>query len=208
MTVAVQGFGNNGSWTAYYLHQAGCRIVAVSDVSGGFGNEEGLDIPAMMEYCKTSDKHLLAGYPDADPISNAELLEGKVDILIPAALENQITKENAARIQAPPIVIEAANAPTTPEGDAILNERGITLVPDILANAGGVTVSYFEWVQNLQSFYWDEDTVNTHLTNIMHNAFDDIWNLAKERDLTLRTAAYTIAIERVVKAMKMKGLFV
>ncbi|HHV07470.1 MAG TPA: Glu/Leu/Phe/Val dehydrogenase [Firmicutes bacterium] len=207
MTVAVQGFGNNGSWTAYYLHQAGCRIVAVSDVSGGFGNEEGLDIPAMMEYCKTSDKHLLAGYPDADPISNAELLEGKVDILIPAALENQITKENAARIQAP-IVIEAANAPTTPEGDAILNERGITLVPDILANAGGVTVSYFEWVQNLQSFYWDEDTVNTHLTNIMHKAFDDIWNLAKERDLTLRTAAYTIAIERVVEAMKMKGLFV
>jgi glutamate dehydrogenase (NAD(P)+) len=207
MRVAVQGFGNNGSYTAYYLHQAGCRIVAVSDVSGGFGNEEGLDIPAMMEYCKTSDRHLLAGYPDASPVSNAELLEADVDVLIPAALENQITKDNAARIKAP-IVVEAANAPVTPEADAILNERGIIVVPDILANAGGVTVSYFEWVQNLQSFYWDEDTVNTHLTNIMHRAFDDIWNLSKERDITLRTAAYTIAIERVVKAMRMKGMFV
>jgi glutamate dehydrogenase (NAD(P)+) len=207
MNVAVQGFGNNGSYTAYYLHQAGCRIVAVSDVSGGFGNKDGLDIPAMMEYCKTSDRHLLAGYPDASPVSNAELLEGDVDVLIPAALENQITKDNAARIKAP-IVVEAANAPVTPEADAILNERGIIVVPDILANAGGVTVSYFEWVQNLQSFYWDEDTVNTNLTNIMHRAFDDIWNLSKERDITLRTAAYTIAIERVVKAMKMKGMFV
>ncbi|HKM38632.1 MAG TPA: Glu/Leu/Phe/Val dehydrogenase [bacterium] len=205
MRIAVQGFGNNGSYTAYYLHQAGCRIVAVSDISGGFGDEDGLDIPAMMEYCKTSDKHLLAGYPDATPVSNKELLEGDVDVLIPAALENQITKDNADQIKAT-IVVEAANAPTTPEGDEILNKRGLTVVPDILANAGGVTVSYFEWVQNLQSFYWDEDTVNTHLTNIMHNAFDDIWNLAKERDLSLRTAAYTIAIERVVKAMTLKGM--
>jgi glutamate dehydrogenase (NAD(P)+) len=205
MRIAVQGFGNNGSYTAYYLHQAGCRIVAVSDISGGFGDEDGLDIPAMMEYCKTSDKHLLAGYPDATPVSNKELLEGDVDVLIPAALENQITKDNADQIKAS-IVVEAANAPTTPEGDEILNKRGLTVVPDILANAGGVTVSYFEWVQNLQSFYWDEDTVNTHLTNIMHNAFDDIWNLAKERDLSLRTAAYTIAIERVVKAMTLKGM--
>ena len=205
MKVAVQGFGNNGSYTAYYLSQAGCRIVAVSDISGGFGDDNGLDIPAMMEYCKTSDKHLLAGYPDASPISNEQLLEGDVDILIPAALENQITADNADRIKAS-IVVEAANAPTTPEGDKILAERNIKVVPDILANAGGVTVSYFEWVQNLQSFYWDEDTVNTHLTNIMHNAFDDIWNLAKERNLSLRTAAYTIAIERVVKAMKLKGM--
>jgi len=205
--IAVQGFGANGGWTAQYLHEAGCKVVAVSDVSGGYFNGDGLDIPAMRKYTETSNRHLLAGYPDAEPISNDELLEADVDYLIPAALENQLTEKNADRIKAP-VVVEAANAPTTVEGDTILNERGIILVPDILCNAGGVTVSYFEWVQNLYSFYWDAQEVDQRLVAIMSQAFDDVWALHKERNINLRTATYTIAVDRVVKAMEAKGAFV
>ncbi|MGI6604665.1 MAG: Glu/Leu/Phe/Val dehydrogenase [Firmicutes bacterium] len=207
MKIAVQGFGNNGSYTALYLAEAGCKIVAVSDVSGGFYKEDGLDIPALFEYVKTSPNHLLAGYPDAKPISNEELLEADVDILIPAALENQITTANANNIKAS-IIVEAANAPVTPDADKILRQRGITVVPDILANAGGVIVSYFEWVQNQQCLYWDIDTVNGKLTGVMHQAFDDIWNLAKEQNIPLRTAAYVIAIQRVVRALEQQGVFI
>ena len=207
LKVAVQGFGANGGWTAHYLHEAGCKVVAVSDVSGGYFNGDGLDIPAMRKYTETSDRHLLAGYSGATPISNDELLEADVDVLIPAALENVITEKNADRIKAP-VVVEAANAPTTTEGDAILNDRGIVLVPDILCNAGGVTVSYFEWVQNLYSFYWDAKEVDERLVSIMSKAFDDVWALSQERNINLRTATYTIAVERVVKAMEMKGTFV
>lgn len=207
MRVAIQGFGNNGSYTALYLAQAGCKIQAVSDISGGLYKESGLDVNDLLQYVQTSENHLLAGYPEATPISNEELLEADVDVLIPAALENQITVANAERIKAP-IIIEAANAPVTPEADVILGKRGITVVPDILANAGGVVVSYFEWVQNQQGYYWDLDTVNTRLTMIMHRAFDDIYTLANEQHLPLRKAAYVIAVQRVARALEQKGVLV
>ncbi|BCV23867.1 Glu/Leu/Phe/Val dehydrogenase [Gelria sp. Kuro-4] len=207
MRAVVQGFGNNGSYTALYLAQAGCKIQAVSDISGGLYKESGLDIHALLEYVQTSDDHLLAGYPDATPMSNEELLKADVDVLIPAALENQITVANAEQIKAP-IIIEAANAPVTPEADAILRKRGTIVVPDILANAGGVVVSYFEWVQNQQGYYWDLDTVNTRLTITMHRAFDDIYLLANEQHIPLRTAAYAIAVQRVARALEQKGVLV
>ncbi|MDK2926818.1 MAG: glutamate dehydrogenase [Bacillota bacterium] len=207
MRAVVQGFGNNGSYTALYLAQAGCKIQAVSDISGGLYKESGLDIHALLEYVQTSHNHLLAGYPDATPMSNEELLEADVDVLIPAALENQITVANAEQIKAP-IIIEAANAPVTPEADAILRKRGTIVVPDILANAGGVVVSYFEWVQNQQGYYWDLDTVNTRLTITMHRAFDDIYLLANEQHIPLRTAAYAIAVQRVARALEQKGVLV
>lgn len=207
MRVAVQGFGNNGSYTCKYLAEAGCRIQAVSDVSGGLYKEDGLDVSALLEYVKTSENHLLAGYPDATPITNEELLESDVDVLIPAALENQVTSANVDRVRAP-IIVEAANAPVTPAADTVLRERGVIVVPDILANAGGVIVSYFEWVQNQQCDYWDIHTVNAKLTAIMHRAFDDIWLLADEQKIPMRTAAYVIAVQRVARALEQKGMFI
>ncbi|HDI11149.1 MAG TPA: Glu/Leu/Phe/Val dehydrogenase [Candidatus Acetothermia bacterium] len=207
-TVAVQGFGNVGSVAALLLHQAGARVVGVSDVSGAFYCEQGLDIPELVEYAQHSPHRLLAGYsaPGVQEIPKEELLTLDVDVLIPAALEGQITEQNAGRIRAR-IVVEGANGPTTPEADVILEERGVTVVPDILANAGGVVVSYFEWVQNLQCFYWDEEETNARLARVMRRAFQEVWDYARHRETSLRIAALMLGIERVVQAIRLRGIF-
>lgn len=206
-TAAVQGMGNVGSITAKLLYQQGMKIIAVSDVSGGIVNPDGLDIPGILEFLGSGLK-LLENYSaeGVTHISNAELLELDATVLIPAALENQINGENAGRIRAK-YVVEAANGPTTLEADEILKERGITLVPDILANAGGVVVSYFEWVQNIQELCWTEERVNEELKNIMDTAFEAVWNIAHEKGETLRIGAYLIAVKRVVDARLGRGIF-
>ena len=206
--IVVQGMGNVGSATADLLYKEGFRIIAVSDVSGGIYNPNGLNIPAIVEYVTAKRGNLLSGYEEEgmERISNAELLTLETDVLIPAAMENQINGENASKINAK-IVVEAANGPTTVEADAILEERGILVVPDILANAGGVVVSYFEWAQNIQSLYWTEEDVNKKLAGIMNTAFDGVWDLAQDKKVTLRTGAYCIAVKRVVDAMNVRGLW-
>lgn len=207
-TVAVQGFGNVGSNAAHFLHQYGCKVVAVSDVSGGLYCEDGLDIPALIKYTATSPRHLIAGYKQdgIKPIDNHGLLTCKVDFLVLAALENQITAEVAKEVQAR-VIIEGANGPTTFDGDKVLNERGIVVTPDILTNAGGVVVSYFEWVQNLQNFYWDLETVNKHLENVMVRAFHEVWSVAEEKKISLRMAAYAVALKRLIATKKLRGNF-
>jgi glutamate dehydrogenase (NAD(P)+) len=206
--VAVQGFGNVGSVTARLLHEAGAKVVAVSDSRGGVYNLQGLDIPTLYA-------HRLAGglLPDNEldrmqhrDVTNAELLELPVDILIPAAIEGQITERNAGRLQAR-MIIEAANGPTTPGADRILAERDIYVVPDILANAGGVIVSYFEWVQDLQSFFWEETEVNQRLQRIITNAYNEVSAVAEERSLRLRDAAMVVALRRVVDAIRIRGIY-
>lgn len=206
-TVAVQGMGNVGSITAKLLHQQGMKVIAVSDVSGGIVNPDGLNIPDILTFLQ-GGKKLLADYSaeGVTHISNADLLKLKTTVLIPAALENQINAQNADQIRAK-YVVEAANGPTTLEADAILQKRGITLVPDILANAGGVVVSYFEWVQNIQELCWTEERVNEELKNIMDTAFEAVWNIAKEKKQTLRIGAYLIAVKRVVDARLGRGIF-
>ncbi|MCI9168298.1 MAG: Glu/Leu/Phe/Val dehydrogenase, partial [Dorea sp.] len=193
-TVAIQGMGNVGSITAKLLHQEGMKVVAVSDVSGGIYKPEGLDIPAILEFLSKDRKNLLKDYNEdgITRISNGELLELDVKVLVPAALENQINDSNADRIRAE-IIIEAANGPITTEADYILEKKGITVVPDILANAGGVVVSYFEWVQNIQSVSWTEESVNAKLKEIMDPAFEAVWSIAHENNTTLRMGAYLIA---------------
>jgi len=206
-TVAVQGFGNVGSVTARLLSEAGARVVAVSDSRGGVYDPEGLDIPGL--YANRRPGGFLPQSPASAPyrpITNAELLELPVDILIPAAIEGQITEGNARRIQAS-MVIEAANGPTTSGGDAILAERDIYVVPDILANAGGVIVSYFEWVQDLQSFFWEESEVNQRLQRIITNAFHEVSAVAESRGVRMREAAYVVALQRVVEAIRLRGIF-
>lgn len=204
-TVAIQGFGNVGSVTAELLHQEGFKVVAVSDVFGGIYNPQGLDIPSLLQYA--SEKGRVDGFPGASQrINNAALLELPVTILVPAALENQLTMENAARVQAK-MVVEAANGPTTPEADDIFHQRGVTLIPDILANAGGVTVSYFEWVQDLQSFFWEEGEINHRLTRIMEQAYAQTEELAKEHQTTLRMGAYCLAVKRVAEATAVRGIY-
>jgi len=203
-TVAVQGFGNVGSVSAYLIQDLGCKIVAVSDVSGGIYNPQGLDPRAVLAY--VAQKKFVSGYPEAKPVSNMELLELPVDILVPAALENQITARNADRVKAK-VIVEGANGPTTPEADVILNKRGAILVPDILANAGGVVVSYFEWVQDLQSFFWDEEEINRNLERIMINAFKDVMKTSETRKVNLRTAALVLAIQRVAEAIQVRGIY-
>ncbi|WP_457653244.1 Glu/Leu/Phe/Val family dehydrogenase [Rhodocaloribacter sp.] len=204
-TVAVQGFGNVGSIGAQLLAEQGCKIVAVSDVTGGYYNPNGLDVQAMMDYAAQNNR-LLEGYPDADPISNDELLTLDVDVLVPAAKEDQITKSNAPDIRAK-IVAEGANGPTTPAADAILKENGALVIPDILANAGGVTVSYFEWVQNRQGYYWSIDRVNRRLDRMMRAAFDNVYNAAAQYDVTLRIGAYVLAIDKVASALRIRGIY-
>jgi len=201
--VAIQGFGNVGSFTAEFLALADCKVVAVSDVSGGYYNAGGLDIKGMLHYVK--EKKSLAGYTEAEKISNAELLTLDVDLLIPAALGGVLTKENAAQVKAP-IIIEAANGPTEPEADEIFHERGIQVLPDILANAGGVTVSYFEWVQNRQLFRWPLARVRQELDRALNEAFEQIWEISKSRQVTFRTAAYLLGIERVGRATILGGI--
>ena len=204
-TVAVQGFGNVGSIGAQLLAEQGCKIVAVSDVTGGYYNENGLDVRAMMDYAAQNNR-LLEGYPDAEPISNDELLTLDVDVLVPAAKEDQITKSNAPDIRAK-IVAEGANGPTTPAADAILKENGALVIPDILANAGGVTVSYFEWVQNRQGYYWSIDRVNRRLDRMMRAAFDNVYDAAARYDVTLRIGAYVLAIDKVASALRIRGIY-
>lgn len=208
ITIAIQGFGNVGGIAAHLLHNMGCKIVGVSDASTAYVNSKGLNIPEMRAYALRQTRHELRGYesPNHEHISNAELLTLECDVLIPSALENQITKDNAPHIKAQ-VVIEGANGPTTPEADAILAERGITVIPDILANAGGVTVSYFEWVQGLQSFFWDEADVNAKLEKIMVNAFNEVSALTRERNITMRLAAYLIAVKRVADATAIRGIY-
>jgi glutamate dehydrogenase (NAD(P)+) len=208
ITVAVQGFGNVGSVAALLLHEAGAKVVGVADISGGLYNPNGLNIPELIEYVARSPKRLIAGYtaPGVSPIPADEVLTLDVDVLIPAALEGQITERNAKRIKAK-VIVEGANGPTTPEADVILEERGCIVVPDILANAGGVVVSYFEWVQNLQYFYWDEAETNARLAQIMRRAFQDVWTMAQEKKVSLRIAAQMLALSRVAEAIRLRGIF-
>jgi len=203
LTVAVQGFGNVGSMVAILLSQRGYQVVAVSDSSGGVYDGTGLNIKALVEL---KQKGAPLSQASGDHISNQELLELPVDILIPAALEGQITSQNASRVQAR-LIIEGANGPTTPEADCILKENGVTVVPDILANAGGLVVSYFEWVQDLQSFFWDEEEVNERLSHIMRRAFREITSLAERGRMTLREAAMVLAVSRVAEAVRLRGLY-
>ena len=204
-TYAIQGFGNVGYHTGYYAHQSGAKVVAVSTVDVAIYNENGLDMEALFK--EFQEKGFItneAGY--GKEISNAELLALDVDVLAPCALENQLTSENAGKVRAK-IVVEGANGPTTPEADAILRQNGVLVVPDILANCGGVVVSYFEWVQNLQGYYWEFDEVQEKETVVLRRAFRDIWNLAQEYDVDLRTASYMMSIRRVEKTMKLRGWY-
>jgi glutamate dehydrogenase (NAD(P)+) len=201
--VALQGFGNVGSHAAKYLHESEYKVVAVGDHTGAFFRAEGLDIPGMLSYA-LGNKGVLQGYTQAERITNEQLLELDVDMLIPAALGNVITKSNAEAIRAP-IVIEAANAPIDPEGDEILERRGIKVLPDILANAGGVTVSYFEWAQNLQYYRWGLNRVRQELEAALIRAFENVWREHNESKCSLRTAAYMIAIRRVRAATELAG---
>jgi len=202
--VAVQGFGNAGSVTALLMHDAGAKIVGVSDSKGGIYNPKGMDPHSILDHkAKTGS---VIGYENADAVSNAELLELECDLLVPAALESQITEENARRVKAK-IVAEAANGPTTPAADKILYDRGIFCVPDILANAGGVTVSYFEWVQDLQAFFWSEADINERLRGIMVSSFDAVFRTAEKHRVDMRTAALILAVGRVASAMKIRGLW-
>ena len=208
--VAVQGFGNVGSYAAnIFTEEYGSKIVAVSDVSGGLYNPNGLDLTPITEYVRQNRNNLLEDYScdsHTDRISNAELLTLDVDVLIPAAIEDQITVENADQIGAR-IITEGANSPTTYEADAILQERGIVVVPDILANAGGVICSYFEWVQDLQALFWEIDDVRKQLNKIMQKAFEEVWTFASEEDVDLRSSAYMLAVQRVADAFQKRGLF-
>jgi glutamate dehydrogenase (NAD(P)+) len=202
--VAVQGFGNVGSVAAYLMHDQGCKVVAVSDVRGGIYNPDGLDPRSVLDYVKETGG--VEGYPGSQAVSNTELLELPCDFLVPAAIEGQITRENAARIKAK-IIVEGANGPTTPDADEILQERGVFVVPDILANAGGVIVSYFEWVQDLASYFWSEDEINERLERIMEQGFKGVAALAKEQEIDLRTSALLFAVRRVADALMTRGIY-
>lgn len=204
-TVAVQGFGNVGSVAADLLTQQGCKVVAVSDVSGGYYNENGLNIHAMLAY-SAANGNSLEGYADASPISNQELLSLDVDVLAPCAKEDQITSANADSIRAK-IIVEGANGPTSPGADKILAEKGTLVIPDILANAGGVTVSYFEWVQDRQGYFWTKDRVERRLDRMMSKAFDGVYDKAGKHDTTLRIGAYVLAIKKVADALKLRGIY-
>ncbi len=202
--IAIQGFGNVGGNAARMLHKDGLPIVAVSDMYGGLYHPRGLDIAAVQAHVQRTGS--VVGYPEAEPISNADLLELPCEVLIPAALGNQITSENAHRIQAR-ILAEAANGPTTPEADVILQEQGTFVIPDILGNAGGVIVSYFEWVQGLQEYFWSEQEVNLNLERIIVKAFHDVMRVVTEQQHYARTAAYLLAVRRVADAAETRGVY-
>ncbi|AUX78341.1 glutamate dehydrogenase protein (plasmid) [Sinorhizobium fredii] len=203
-TAVVQGFGNVGSFAARFLAEAGVKIIAVSDVSTGLYNPGGLTVGALLEY--VAKNRVLAGFPNAEPISNAELLELECDVLVLAALQNQVTAENAERIKCR-LLAEGANGPTTLEADEILNERGVQIIPDILGNAGGVTVSYFEWVQGLQNLTWTLEEINHRLKAILLDGFGRTRRRAEDDQLDLRTAALIEGIARVTEAKLLRGLF-
>jgi glutamate dehydrogenase (NAD(P)+) len=202
--VVVQGFGNVGSVTAGLMAQQGMQLIAVSDHTGGFYRKSGLDIPGMQAHAAAHRS--LAGYTEADRITNEELLELDCEVLVPAALENVITEANADRVRAQ-VLCEGANGPTTAAADQILDAKGIYVIPDILANAGGVTVSYFEWVQDRGGYFWDEDTVNQRLERIMEEAFAEVAAMAEKHRVSSRTASYMLAIDRVAEVHRLRGLY-
>ncbi len=202
--VAIQGFGNVGSNLARLLSDEGVRVIAVSDSRGGIHNPYGLDVPAAIAYKR--EHGVLEGFPGADPITNAELIEIDCDVLTPCALEQAITAENAPRVRAK-MICEGANGPTTPEADEILEDRGILVLPDVLANAGGVVVSYFEWVQGLQEYFWKEYEVHAKLNDIVVRAFEETWSTRERHATSMRMAAYGIAVQRVAEATTIRGLY-
>jgi len=204
-SAAIQGFGNVGSISAKLLKEQGMKIVAISDVSGGYYNADGLDIEAAIEYCSTN-KGTLEGYTGGSKISNKELLELDVDVLVPAAMEDQITKDNADRIKAK-LIVEGANGPISSNADMILFEKKIMIVPDILANAGGVTVSYFEWVQNRLGYFWTEERVYRRADRVMKQAFENVYNVSQKYQCSLRIAAYIFAIQKVAEVETLRGKF-
>jgi len=203
-TAAVQGFGNVGSVVVKELNDLGVRIIGVADRTGGFYDVNGLPIARLLE--TASQNHSLEGFPYGEKISNAELLELKCDILVPAALEMQITQDNAQRLQCR-ILAEGANGPTTPEADAILRDKDVFVIPDILANAGGVVVSYFEWVQDLQNFFWTEEEITRKLRDILVKAFHEVLQMSQKQEVEMRLAALMIGIDRVARAMLWRGLY-
>ena len=203
--IVIQGFGNLGTNAALYAHQLGYRVIAVSDIHGGVLNANGLDIPDLIAYA-SANGNTVKGYPLADCASNSELLSLDCDVLIPAAVEGQITRQNAGDVRSR-FIVEGANGPTTPEADAILNDRGIWIVPDILANAGGVIVSYFEWVQDLQAFFWNEERVFDQLERILKRAYDETLATARSHHIDMRTAAQVRAIRRVADVIITRGLY-
>jgi glutamate dehydrogenase (NAD(P)+) len=203
-TVVVQGYGNVGAASAYLLRDQGCKVIAVSDSKGGIYNPRGFDPRDVLSYKRETGS--VVGYPDTETITNEELLELPCDILVPSALENQITADNADRIQAK-VVAEGANGPTTPDADVILHDKGILIVPDILANAGGVTVSYFEWVQGLQSFFWSEEEINQKLERIMSRSFKEVLEASRLKGIDMRTAAMVRAILVVAEALIVRGIY-
>jgi len=202
--VALQGFGKVGSVVALLLHAIGCKIVAISDVKGGIYNPHGLNPVKLLSHKRRTKT--VSDYEDGDYITNEELLELPCDILIPAAVEGVITAQNADKVKAK-LLVEAANGPVTPEADAILRDKGVFIVPDILANAGGVVVSYFEWVQDIQQFFWTEQEVNERLRQVIRRAFGEVWGIMQERSVDMRTAAYILAVSRVAEAISMRGIY-
>jgi glutamate dehydrogenase (NAD(P)+) len=202
--VAVQGFGNVGGIAGKLFAQAGARIVAVQDHGGTIYREAGLDVPALLAHVAAQGS--VAGFAQAESIAPDAFWDVDCDILIPAALEQQITSKNAGRIKAR-MVIEGANGPTTPEADDILHERNVLVLPDVIANAGGVTVSYFEWVQDFSSFFWTEDEINARLVRIMKEAFAGVWHVAQEKKVSLRTATFIVACTRMLRARELRGLY-
>jgi glutamate dehydrogenase (NAD(P)+) len=203
-TVSIQGFGNVGSYLAKFLAEDGGRVIAISDSSGGLYNPNGIDIAAAFAHKRETGS--LAGLRGADPISNEELLLLECDVLAPCGLEQVIRDDNAPQVKAK-FVVEGANGPTTPAADAILEDLGVLVLPDVLANAGGVVVSYFEWVQGLQEYFWKEAEVNAKLNDIMTRAFHETWNAREQRGVSMRVAAYGLAVERVAEATTTRGLY-
>jgi glutamate dehydrogenase (NAD(P)+) len=201
--VAIQGFGNVGSWAARLMAEKGATIVAVSDVTGAVRNDAGLDLPRLLDHVRTTGG--VKGFDGGSATTNEEVLAGACDVVVPAALGGVITKAIAGEMQAK-LVVEGANGPTLPDADEVLRKRGIVAIPDILANAGGVTVSYFEWVQNIQQFRWDEERVNAELAKTMRRAYEAVAKTARAKDLDFRTAAFVVAIERVAAATKLRGV--
>lgn len=202
--VVVQGFGNVGSAAARVFHDHGARVIAVSDVTGAVYSEAGIDPYDLLAWVQKAGG--VRGYPRAEPIPQAELFAIPTEFLIPAALEKQITEQNAWRIQAR-IIAEGANGPTTPGADDILQEKGVIVVPDVIANAGGVTVSYFEWVQDFNSYFWSEEEINRRLERVLRGAFETVWQVHEEKKIPLRTAAYVVAATRVLEARALRGLY-
>ncbi len=203
--IAVQGFGNVGGIAARLFAEAGSKVVAVQDHGGTIFHSNGFDVPALLEHVASNGS--VAGFPGAEAVlPNEDFWKVQCDILIPAALEQQITEANANQITAK-IILEGANGPTTPEADDILRDRGVLVVPDVIANAGGVTVSYFEWVQDFSSYFWTEDEINNRLTRIMKEAFHSVWHVTEDKNVSLRTAAFIIACTRVLQAREVRGLY-